>query len=394
MKAALNGITVLALEQAVAVPFATRQLADLGARVIKVERPVEGDFARHYDTRVKGLSSYFAWLNRSKESFALDLKSAEAQTVVRQLASSTDVVVQNLSPGATTRLGLSSHELRELNPRLITVDLTGYGNGGPLEDRKAYDLLIQAEAGLLSVTGSASEMVRAGISVADIAGGMYVYSAVLAALVHRGTTGEGTAIEVSLFDALIEWMGHPINYGLYTGEGPVRAGDSHPSIYPYGSFAAANGRVQFGIQNQREWEAFCAQVLQRPEVVTDSRFATNDDRHSHRSDLAAVIEEVFETLTVSEVAHLLDDAGIANGRVNNISDVIDHPNLVERDRWRTIESAGGTIRTLRPAAIMHGHDEPIGPIPSVGQHTADILRELGYHDDRISELAASGSIGI
>ena len=394
MKAALNGITVLALEQAVAVPFATRQLADLGARVIKVERPVEGDFARHYDTRVKGLSSYFAWLNRSKESLALDLKSAEAQTVVRQLASSTDVVVQNLSPGATTRLGLSSHELRELNPRLITVDLTGYGNGGPLEDRKAYDLLIQAEAGLLSVTGSASEMVRAGISVADIAGGMYVYSAVLAALVHRGTTGEGTAIEVSLFDALIEWMGHPINYGLYTGEGPVRAGDSHPSIYPYGSFAAANGRVQFGIQNQREWEAFCAQVLQRPEVVTDSRFATNDDRHSHRSDLAAVIEEVFETLTVSEVAHLLDEAGIANGRVNNISDVIDHPNLVERDRWRTIESAGGTIRTLRPPAIMHGHDEPIGPIPSVGQHTADILRELGYHDDRISELAASGSIGI
>jgi len=394
VKAALNGITVLALEQAVAVPFATRQLADLGARVIKVERPVEGDFARHYDTRVKGLSSYFAWLNRSKESLALDLKSAEAQTVVRQLASSTDVVVQNLSPGATTRLGLSSHELRELNPRLITVDLTGYGNGGPLEDRKAYDLLIQAEAGLLSVTGSASEMVRAGISVADIAGGMYVYSAVLAALVHRGTTGEGTAIEVSLFDALIEWMGHPINYGLYTGEGPVRAGDSHPSIYPYGSFAAANGRVQFGIQNQREWEAFCAQVLQRPEVVTDSRFATNDDRHSHRSDLAAVIEEVFETLTVSEVAHLLDEAGIANGRVNSISDVIDHPNLVERDRWRTIESAGGTIRTLRPAAIMHGHDEPIGPIPSVGQHTADILRELGYHDDRISELAASGSIGI
>ena len=394
MKAALNGITVLALEQAVAVPFATRQLADLGARVIKVERPVEGDFARHYDTRVKGLSSYFAWLNRSKESLALDLKSAEAQTVVRQLASSTDVVVQNLSPGATTRLGLSSHELRELNPRLITVDLTGYGNGGPLEDRKAYDLLIQAEAGLLSVTGSASEMVRAGISVADIAGGMYVYSAVLAALVHRGTTGEGTAIEVSLFDALIEWMGHPINYGLYTGEGPVRAGDSHPSIYPYGSFAAANGRVQFGIQNQREWEAFCAQVLQRPEVVTDSRFATNDDRHSHRSDLAAVIEEVFETLTVSEVAHLLDEAGIANGRVNSISDVVDHPNLVERDRWRTIESAGGTIRTLRPPAIMHGHDEPIGPIPSVGQHTADILRELGYSDDRISELAASGSIGI
>jgi len=394
VKAALNGITVLALEQAVAVPFATRQLADLGARVIKVERPGEGDFARHYDTRVKGLSSYFAWLNRSKESLALDLKSAEAQAVVRQLASSADVVVQNLSPGATSRLGLSSQELRELNPRLITVDLTGYGNGGPLEDRKAYDLLIQAEAGLLSVTGSASEMVRAGISVADIAGGMYVYSAVLAALVHRGITGEGTAIEVSLFDALIEWMGHPINYGLYTGEGPVRAGDSHPSIYPYGSFAAANGRVQFGIQNQREWEAFCAQVLQHPDVATDSRFATNDDRHLHRRDLAAVIEDVFTTLTVSEVAQLLDEAGIANGRVNDIADVIDHPNLVERDRWRTIESAGEPIRTLRPPAIMHGHDEPMGSIPTVGQNTADILRELGYSDDRISDLVESGSIGV
>ena len=228
----------------------------------------------------------------------------------------------------------------------------------------------------------------------DIAGGMYVYSAVLAALVHRATTGEGTAIEVSLFDALIEWMGHPINYGLYTGEGPVRAGDSHPSIYPYGSFAAADGRVQFGIQNQREWEAFCAQVLQRPEVATDSRFATNDDRHLHRSDLAVVIEEVFETLSVSDVARLLDKAGIANGRVNNIADVIDHPNLVERDRWRTVESAGELIRTLRPPAIMHGHDEPMGPIPSVGQHTADILRELGYSDDRISDLVASGSIGI
>ena len=394
MKAALNGITVLALEQAVAVPFATRQLADLGARVIKVERPGEGDFARHYDTRVKGLSSYFAWLNRSKESLALDLKSAEAQTVVRQLATSADVVVQNLSPGATSRLGLSSQELREVNPRLITVDLTGYGEGGPLENRKAYDLLIQAEAGLLSVTGSASEMVRAGISVADIAGGMYVYSAVLAALVHRGTTGEGTAIEVSLFDALIEWMGHPINYGLYTGEGPVRAGDSHPSIYPYGSFAAANGRVQFGIQNQREWESFCTKVLKRPEVATDSRFATNDDRHLHRRDLAAVIEDVFTTMTASEAAQLLDEAGIANGRVNDIADVIDHPNLVERDRWRTVESAEGPIRTLRPPAIMHGHDEPMGSIPTVGQNTAGILRELGYSDDRISDLVESGSIGV
>lgn len=393
VKAALNGVTVLALEQAVAVPFATRQLADLGARVIKVERPVEGDFARHYDTRVKGLSSYFAWLNRSKESIALDLKNEGAQSIVRELASSADVVVQNLSPGATARLGVSSAELRELNPRLITVDLTGYGEGGPLQDRKAYDLLIQAEAGLLSVTGSASEMVRAGISVADIAGGMYVYSSVLAALVHRGVTGEGTAIEVSLFDALIEWMGHPINFGLYTGEGPVRAGDSHPSIYPYGSFAAADGRVQFGIQNQREWESFCSRVLEHSEVATEERFATNDDRHAHRSELAEVIETAIASLSVSDVVKRLDEAGIANGRVNEISDVINHTNLSERDRWRTVESAGGTVRTLRPPAIMHGHDEPMAAIPSVGEHTNAILAELGYSDEEIDRLVARGIAG-
>ena len=393
VKAALNGITVLALEQAVAIPFATRQLADLGARVIKVERPVEGDFARHYDTRVKGLSSYFAWLNRSKESIALDLKTEGAQAIVRQLTESVDVVVQNLAPGATERLGLSSAELREINPRLITVDLTGYGEGGPLQDRKAYDLLIQAEAGLLSVTGSASEMVRAGISVADIAGGMYAYSSVLAALVHRGVTGEGTAIEVSLFDALIEWMGHPINYGLYTGEGPARAGDSHPSIYPYGSFAAADGRVQFGIQNQREWESFCTQVLRAREIATDERFATNDDRHEHRSELTEVIEMAFASLSVSDVVKRLDEAGIANGRVNAITDVINHTNLSERDRWRTIESAGGTIRTLRPPAIMHGHDEPMKAIPSVGEHTTVILGELGYSEAEIDQLITSGVAG-
>jgi len=288
---------------------------------------------------------------------------------------------------------LSSAELRELNPRLITVDLTGYGEGGPLQDRKAYDLLIQAEAGLLSVTGSASEMVRAGISVADIAGGMYVYSSVLAALVHRGVSGEGTAIEVSLFDALIEWMGHPINYGLYTGEGPVRAGDSHPSIYPYGSFAAADGRVQFGIQNQREWESFCSRVLERSEIAVDERFATNDDRHAHRSELAEVIETAFASLSVSDVVKRLDEAGIANGRVNEISDVINHTNLSERDRWRTIESAGGTVRTLRPPAIMHGHDEPMKAIPSVGEHTNVILGELGYSNEQIDELVASGVAG-
>ncbi len=390
MVAALDGVTVLALEQAVAVPFATRQLADLGARVIKIERPLVGDFARHYDTRVNGLSSYFAWLNRSKQSLAIDLKSADGAEVIRDLATRCDVVIQNLAPGATERLGLASATLREAKPSLITVDLTGYGSNGPLAGRKAYDLLIQAEAGLLSVTGTSDEIVRAGISVADIAGGMYVYSAVLAALVHRERTGEGTAIEVSLFDALVEWMGHPVHYAMYTGEAPARAGDSHPTIYPYGSFAASDGRIQFGIQNEREWVSFCSQVLEVAEVATDPMFVTNADRHEHRRELQQRIEAAFVTQTVAEISRRLDAAGIAYGMVNDVPALLEHPQLVERQRWSEVGSPNGRIRTLRPVAIMHGHDEPIGPVPAVGEHTAQILTELGYDADAIAALIASG----
>ena len=392
MTAALDGVTVLAIEQAVAVPFATRQLADLGARVIKVERRGEGDFARHYDTRVNGLSSYFAWLNRTKESITLDLTTRDGVAIVRHLASRADVVVQNLAPGATGRLGIDSASLRADHPELITVDLTGYGTGGSYEGRKAYDLLIQAEAGLLSVTGTDDMTVRAGISAADIAGGMYVYSSVLAALVHRWRTGEGTAIEVSLLDALTEWMGHPIHYAMYSGEAPPRAGDSHPTIYPYGSFATADGRVQFGIQNEREWMSFCMTALDRPGVAGDPRFAENASRSRHRSELAAEIEDVFADLSTDAVIDRLDAAGIANGRVNDIAALIDHPQLAARDRWREIDTPGGPIKALRPPAIMHGLDEPMGPIPAVGEHTEAILAELGHDSEQIARWRADGVI--
>ncbi|MDA3015571.1 MAG: CaiB/BaiF CoA-transferase family protein [Actinomycetota bacterium] len=392
MTAALDGVTVLAIEQAVAVPFATRQLADLGARVIKVERRGDGDFARHYDTRANGLSSYFAWLNRTKESITLDLTTRDGVAIVRHLASISDVVVQNLAPGATQRLGIDSASLRAEHPELITVDLTGYGTGGPYEGRKAYDLLVQAEAGLLSVTGTEDMTVRAGISAADIAGGMYVYSSVLAALVHRWRTGEGTAIEVSLFDALTEWMGHPIHYAMYSGEAPPRAGDSHPTIYPYGSFATADGRVQFGIQNEREWMSFCMTVLDRHGVAGDPRFADNAARSRHRVELAAEIEEVFAALSTSDVIARLDAAGIANGRVNDVTALIQHPQLATRDRWREVATASGPIKALRPPAIMHGLDEPMGPIPEVGEHTEAILAELGYDREQIERWRADSVI--
>lgn len=392
MTASLDGIVVLAIEQAVAVPFATRQLGDLGARVIKVERRGAGDFARGYDERVNGLSSYFAWLNRNKESITLDLTTRDGVALVHQLAERADVVVQNLAPGATSRLGIDSATLRADHPGLITVDLTGYGDGGPYADRKAYDLLIQAEVGLLSVTGTPETTVRAGISAADIAGGMYVYSSVLAALVHRWRTGEGTAISVSLLDALAEWMGHPLHYAMYTGEAPPRSGDSHPTIYPYGSFAAADGRVQFGIQNEREWVSFCLTVLDRPALAGDPRFVDNASRNRHRVDLAAIIEEVFSGIGVDDVVRLLDDAGIANGRVNTVEQVLSHPQLEHRDRWREVDTPVGPIRTLRPVAIMGDHDEPLRPIPDIGQHTDAILRELGYDDETIARWRIDGVV--
>lgn len=383
----LEGVTVVSIEQAVAAPFATRQLADRGARVIKVERPDVGDFARAYDERVNGLASYFVWLNRSKESLTLDLKADVALDVLHGLLAGADVFIQNLAPGAAARLGLSAAALMSKYPRLIVCDMSGYGSSGPYVDKKAYDLLVQCETGLLSVTGTAEHPAKAGISVADIAGGMYAYSAILTALFHRERTGIAVAIEVSLFDALTEWMGHPMYFALHSGEPPPRSGSAHATIFPYGTFSTGGGRsVQLAIQNEREWINFCSTVLQRPEIADDCRFVTNALRSQHRDVLTDVIESVFNALSSGEVTDRLDSARIANARQNDISDLIAHPQLAERDRWREVQSPVGAIAALRPPAIMHGLGERFDPIPALGQHTDALLAALGYDEITIAEL--------
>jgi itaconate CoA-transferase len=351
----LDGITVVSVEQAVAAPFATRQLADLGARVIKVERPDGGDFARQYDERVRGMASYFVWLNRSKESLALDLKSDHAAEVLAALLERADVFVQNLAPGAAGRLGLGAAELRQRHPQLIVCDLSGYGSSGPYVDKKAYDLLVQCETGVLSVTGTPDEMVKTGISVADLAGGMYAYSSILSALFHRQRTGEALAIEVSLFDALTEWMSHPIYSTLYTGEQPSRTGATHANVAPYGPFAAADGVV---------------------------RFATNPLRSEHRAELTELIEASFSGQSVAQVIGRLDGAQIANARQNDVAGLIAHPQLSERDRWTEVDTPVGPVAALRPPAILNGAAAPIedrfDPVPALGEHTEAILSELGF----------------
>ena len=377
----LDGITVVSVEQAVAAPFATRQLADLGARVIKVERPDGGDFARHYDERVRGLASYFVWLNRSKESLALDLKAQRAPAVLAALLERSDVFVQNLAPGAAARLGLGAAELRRRYPHLIVCDLSGYGSSGPYVDKKAYDLLVQCEAGVLSVTGTPDEMVKTGISVADLAGGMYAYSSILSALFHRERTGEALAIEVSLFDALTEWMSHPIYSTLYTGEQPPRTGAAHANVAPYGPFRAADGVVLLGIQNEREWIRFCGDVLDRPDLATDDRFATNPLRSQHREELTDLIEAAFAERSVEQVVEHLDAAQIANARQNDVAGLIAHPQLTERDRWREVDTPVGPVPALRPPAILTGPearlDDRFDPVPALGEHTEAILAEFG-----------------
>ncbi|HRI18063.1 MAG TPA: CaiB/BaiF CoA-transferase family protein, partial [Burkholderiaceae bacterium] len=318
----LDGITVLALEHAVAAPYATRLLADLGARVIKIERRGSGDFARHYDRRVRGESSYFVWINRGKESLALDLKHAQAQPLLQALVARADILVQNLAPGAAARLGLSAQALREAHPRLIVCDISGYGSTGPWRDKKAYDLLIQAEAGLLSITGAPEHMARAGISVADIAAGMFAHSAILAALIQRGRSGTGSHVEVSMLDALAEWMGNPLYYAYEGQPQAERSGAGHPSIYPYGPFATGDGRtVLFGLQNEREWLAFCAEVLQAPELARDPRFSSAEARHANRAALGALIDARLAVLTAPEALALLVRAGIGNARVNAVADL-------------------------------------------------------------------------
>ena len=386
----LEGITVVTLEHAVAAPFATRQLADMGARVIKIERPGAGDFARAYDRRVRGEASYFVWINRSKESITLDVKHPEARQVLARLLGQADVLVQNLAPGAAARLGLSEEALRPTHKRLIVCDISGYGSAGPFRDKKAYDLLIQAEAGLLSVTGSPEEMARAGISVADIAAGMYAYSAVLAALIQRGITGEGSHIDVSMLECLAEWMGNPLYYGFEGQAQAARAGASHPSIYPYGPFTAGDGKtVLFGLQNEREWKAFCEQVLAHPELATDERFDANAKRSAHRVELKQRIESLLQPLTAAQCIERLDAANIGNASVNDIADVWAHPQLRARERWLEVGSPVGPIPALKPPADNDRFAPRMDPVPALGEHTDAILQALGYGPEDIARLRDS-----
>ncbi len=376
----LEGITVIALEQAVAAPLATRHLADLGARVIKIERPGVGDFARAYDTTVRGLSSHFVWLNRSKQSLTLDVKAPEAPDVLVRLFSRADVFVQNLAPGAAERLLLGAGELRQKYPKLIICNLLGYGASGPYRDKKAYDLLIQSEAGLLSITGTEEQPCKSGISIADIAGGMYAYSAILTALLMRQRTGQGTTIEVSLLEALGEWMGYPVYYTKYGGKAPLRTGAAHATIAPYGPFQSGDQKPVFlSIQNEREWERFCRVVLERGELVKDPRFDSGPRRVANRRDLHLAIEEVFSRLSAREIIARLDQGQIANARMNSVQEFLEHPQLASRNRWHEIDSPVGSLYALVPPADLADVEPVMGPIPSLGEHTNVILNEIGFN---------------
>ncbi|MET7362042.1 CaiB/BaiF CoA-transferase family protein [Streptomyces sp. NPDC005562] len=389
----LAGITVVSLEQAVAAPFATRQLADLGARVIKVERPGGGDFARRYDTTVHGQASYFVWLNRSKESLTLDLKSPEGRAILEELLADADVFVQNLAPGAAARLDLGADELQKRHPSLIPCTVTGYGTDGPWADRKAYDLLVQCQTGLLQLTGTPDEVARAGISVADIAGGMYAYSGILSALFTRATTGRAPTVEVSLFDALAEWMGQPAYYTRYGGSQPPRVGARHATIAPYGTFTASDGKdVLLSVQNEREWAALCREFIGRPELIDDPRFATGSDRVVNRDALDAIISVRFAELGGAAAMELLDRTGIANAGVNSVQEFLDHPVLTERGRWQEIGVPGTAepVQALLPPAVLSGVTPPMGPVPEAGEHTASILAELGHGPEDIARLCADG----
>jgi itaconate CoA-transferase len=390
----LDGITVVTLEHAIAAPFCTRQLADLGARVIKVERPGTGDFARGYDTRVRGLSSHFVWTNRSKESVALDVKHPRARAVLDALVARADVLVQNLAPGASARLGLDHETLRAAHPRLIVCDISGYGSDGPYRDRKAYDLLIQSESGFLSVTGTPDEPAKAGCSIADIAAGMYAYSAILAALLQRGRTGEGTRIDIAMLESMAEWMSFPLYYAIDGAPPPPRSGAAHATIYPYGPFAAGDGGiVMLGLQNEREWVAFCAEVLRRPELAHDERFASNPRRTAARAALHAIIVEAFAPLTADEVIARLDAAQIANAHVNDMHALWAHPQLAARSRWRDVDTPAGRVPALVPPGLPDGVDVRMDPVPALGAHTDAILGELGYDAAQVAALRAAGAIG-
>ena len=389
----LDGITVVALEQAVAAPFATRQFADLGARIVKIERPQVGDFARGYDENVHGMSAYFVWLNRGKESLTLDMKHPAAAEVMQRLLASADVFIQNLAPGAADRLGLGWSELSEKHPRLVVCDISGYGDAGPYRDKKAYDLLIQSEAGLLSITGTAEQPSKVGASVADICTGMYAYSGVLSALLQRSRSGKGSRVEVAMLEALCEWMIQPLLYAHFAGKAIPRTGADHASIVPYGRFTAADGKdVMMGIQNEREWALFCAEVLERPELAHDTRFDSNTRRLQNRDALLAIVREVFGSLSAQALVTRLDAASIANARMNEMHEVWEHPQLRARGRWTEMGSPAGAIPVLRPPATHSDFDPVIGAVPALGGHTDAILDSLGYSSEQRDRLRAEKAI--
>ncbi len=389
----LDGITILALEHAVAAPVCTRHLADLGARVIKIERPGVGDFARGYDQRVKGLSSYFVWANRSKESLTLDLKHPEAAPVLERLVARADVIVQNLAPGAAARLGLSFEALHAKHPRLVVCDISGYGDDGPYRDKKAYDLMVQAEAGLLKATGTPDAMARTGFSAADVSAGMYAYASVLAALLLRERTGEGSHVDVSMFESLAEWMGNPMYY-THGGAAPApRTGAFHPSVVPYGPFTAGDGQtVMMGVQNEREWKRFCAEVLQDAALADDPRFANNTLRTTNRAALDARIAECFAGLTRDEAEARLERAQIATARVNTTADLWQHPQLKARERWTEIDTPAGRVPALYPPGRHSGFTPRMDAVPALGQHTDAVLGELGFDAAQIAGWHAAGMV--
>ncbi|MBU3711095.1 MAG: CoA transferase [Limnohabitans sp.] len=389
----LEGITVVSLEHAIAAPFCTRQLADLGARVIKIERPGVGDFARAYDARVKGQASHFVWTNRSKESLTLDLKNADAMAALRQLIAKADVLVQNLAPGATARMGLAYEDLKSDHPGLIVCDISGYGEDGPYRDKKAYDLLIQSEAGFLSITGTPETPSKAGNSVADIAAGMYAYTNILSALLLRGKTGQGSHIDVSMLEALGEWMGYPMYYAYEGATPPTRSGASHASIYPYGPFPAGDGGIiMLGLQNEREWKVFCDKVLLQSDLATDARFASNALRNQNREALRGLIVSAFSALSTDQVEQRLEEAQIANARMNDMAGLWAHPQLKSRDRWRDVGSPVGMLPALLPPGRNSAFDYRMDPIPKVGEHTDAILQELGLSSEAVQALRAAQAI--
>ena len=389
----LDGITVVSLEHAIAAPFCTRQLADMGARVIKVERPGVGDFARKYDERTRGMASHFVWTNRSKESLTLDLKHPQAAPILEELLAQADVLVQNLAPGAAARMGLSFDALHKKFPRLIVCDISGYGEGGPYETKKAYDLLIQSESGFVSVTGSADAPAKAGCSIADIAAGSYAYSGILNALLLRGKTGLGSHLDVSMLESMVEWMSFPMYYAFEGAAPPPRAGAAHATIYPYGPFPVGDGsNVMLGLQNEREWRVFCEKVLNQPALADEADFSSNSLRVANRDRLRGLIVSAFSQMTIDQVVNYLEDAGIANARVNEMKDVWAHPQLKARNRWTEVDSPVGALPALIPPATNNQFEARMDPIPAIGEHTRAILKELGVSPETVAVLEADQAI--